>query len=216
MKFNTRFLMVFLLTTIFMILLIGCLVEPTQVSPPAEEEIDEEPEVEEVEIDENDEVGEPDQPPATIISDYYWPWISHAQLSLSSGEVILGPDLFVSDIGFIAEFTEEYAYTGRLIWFVEESDVFDLDWVNLAFDVEYYEQNEWLSDIYFEFNIEDLMLESGEEGIREVIVNQSDEQQGFKVIINTIIFGKQQESAVTGGLSDYIALDVEMIVIGNP
>ncbi len=149
-------------------------------------------------------------------STYFWPWLSHGQLVLSSGEVIIGPDLFESDLGFIAEFTRDHSYSGELYWLVEESDVFDLEWATLTFDVEYYEQGEWEYDIDFVFDIDDLQLRASAEGVQEYALDLVEEQDGFKVTISRVRFGKNQESSFGEEPIDYVALDIEMKVADKP
>ncbi len=162
------------------------------------------------------EPSEPAEEPAVTPSTYYWPWLSHGHLDLSSGEIIAGPDLFESDLGFIAEFTEEHSYDGLVVWLVEDSDVFALEWVTLSFDVEYFKDSDWAYDINFEFRIEGLQPEPGEEGVREFTVSLAEEQQGFEVAINRVLLGKEQEGSLSATPIDFVALEIEMNVVGNP
>ncbi len=147
--------------------------------------------------------------------DYYWPWLSHGNLLLSSGEAILGPDLFESDLGFIAEFPVGTEYSGRVIWLVEDSDVFALEWVDLSFDVEYYEQNEWVFAVTFDFMIENLQVEQDDEGLQEFSLDLYDEQEGFAVRIEKILLGENMEGEFSTEPIDYVALDITMIASGN-
>ncbi len=150
------------------------------------------------------------------VSTYYWPWISHGRLDLSSGEIIPGPDLFESDLGFISEFTEDYSFKGQLVWLVEESDVFALEWVTLSFNVEYYDLNERMFDHYYEFTIEDLQPVPGDEGLQEFELNLVDHQEDFEVAITKIVLGKERESSFSAEMICYVALEIEMKVVGNP
>ncbi|MCJ7805993.1 MAG: hypothetical protein MUP57_00390 [Clostridia bacterium] len=150
------------------------------------------------------------------VSTYYWPWISHGHLDLSNGEIIPGPDLFESDLGFISEFTKDYSYSGQLVWLVEESDVFALEWVTLSFNVEYYDLNERIFDLYYEFTIEDLQPVPGDEGLQEFELNLVDHQEDFEVAITKIVLGKERESNFNGEPICYVALEIEMRVVGNP
>ncbi len=161
---------------------------------------------------EEEPVVEPPETPST----YYWPWMSHGHLDLSTGEVIPGPDLFESELGFIAEFTEDHSYEGQLVWLVEESDVFALEWVNLSFNVDYFEDNERVADLAFEFEITNLQPEPNDDGIQEFSVELVEQQQGFEVVVNKILLGKEQEGTYSIGPIDYVALEVEMRVVGNP
>ncbi|HED24049.1 MAG TPA: hypothetical protein ENN91_02895 [Firmicutes bacterium] len=147
--------------------------------------------------------------------DYYWPWLSHGNLLLSSGEAILGPDLFESDLGFIAEFPAGTEYSGRVIWLVEGSDVFALEWVDLSFDVEYYEQNEWSFMVTFDFMIDNLQAGQDAEGLKELPLDLYDQQDGFAVRIDKIVLGKNQEGDFSGESIDYIALDITMVAKDN-
>ncbi len=203
---NLFFLIVFAVILIFVVN--GC--SPDQLFP------------EEIIIDENEE--DPDQleevdpvleePPA--VSAHYWPWISYGHLDLSSGEVILGPDPFESDLGYIAEYTEAYSFDGLLVWLVDTSDVFKIEWITLSFNVEYYDQNERLFELYYEFAIEDLQPEPGDDGLQEFAVNLVDRQEGFEVMINKVLLGKEQQSSFSGNLINYVGLEIEMRVVGNP
>jgi hypothetical protein len=149
-------------------------------------------------------------------SNYYWPWISHGHLDLSSGETVSGPDLFESDPGFIAEFNEDISFDGLLVWKVEKTDVFMLEWVRLSFHVEYYEQNERLLDLYYEFLIDELLPEPIDNGIREYAVNLVDRQEDFEVVIKKVILGKEQHSSFSVDPINYVAIELEMKVRGNP
>jgi len=150
------------------------------------------------------------------VLNYYWPWISHGHLDLSSGETVSGPDLFESDPGFIAEFNEDISFDGLLVWKVEKTDVFMLEWVRLSFHVEYYEQYERLLDLYYEFLIDELLSEPMDNGIREYAVNLVDRQEDFEVEIKKIILGKEQHSSFSVDPINYVAIELEMKVKGNP
>ena len=200
------FLIVFAMTFIFAVN--GC--GPEQLFP------------EEPVVDQNDE--EPDrplevepvyeEPPDVTI--HYWPWISYGHLDLSSGEVILGPDPFESDLGYIAEYTEAYSFDGLLIWLVDTSDVFEIEWVTLSFHVDYYDQDERLFELYYEFAIEDLQPEPGDDGLQELAVNLVVEQRGFEVAVKKVLLGKEQQSSFSDKLINYVGLEMEMRVVGKP
>lgn len=193
---------------IFIFALNGC--GPAQVFPeePDTDEIQEEPD--------QPKEAEPvyEEPPA--VTTHYWPWISYGHLDLSSGEVILGPDPFESDLGYIAEYTEAYSFDGLLLWLVDTSDVFELEWVTLSFHVDYYDQDERLFELYFEFDIEDLQPEPGDDGLQEFAVNLVDEQKGFEVTVKKVLLGKEQQSSLSDKLISYVGLQVEMRVTGKP
>jgi hypothetical protein len=198
------------MTLLFMALILffpfGC--SPVDQAPP--EPVNEEPDpVDEPEIEE----AEPELP--VTVTTYYWPWISHGQLELSSGEIIIGPDLFESDLGFIGEFTAETLYDGRLIWRVESTDLFTVEWLLLIFDVEFFDQSEVEETYTFNFLIEDLQPEPGEEGLQEFEVDLSERQQDFVVTIKRVVLGKEVESAYASDPVNYIALDLEMSVVVN-
>ena len=172
-------------------------------------------------IDEPVETGEPIEEELPVedsiqVATYYWPWISHGQVELSSGEIIIGPDLFESELGFIGEFTTGDSYEGRLVWRVEDTDVFTLEWISLIFDVEYFEQSEWESVNSFEFMIESLQPEPGDDGIRELPVNVSELHDSFEVTIRNIVLGKESEGSFSTDPISYIAFDITMRVLENP
>lgn len=149
------------------------------------------------------------------ITTYYWPWISHGQLELSSGEIVVGPDLFESELGFIGEFTPERDFTGRLLWKVENTDVFSVQWISLTFDVDYFEDSEWISTTTFNFLIEDLTPETGDDGLQIFPTGLTDQDQNFVVTINRVLLGKEEEGSFTTEPLNYIALDLEMSVVEN-
>lgn len=150
------------------------------------------------------------------VATYYWPWISHGQVALSSGEIIIGPDLFESELGFIGEFTPGDGYEGRLVWRVEDTDVFTLEWISLTFDVDYFKQSEWNSVNSFEFMIDNLQPESGDDGVRELPVNVSELHDNFEVSIRNIVLGKESEGSFSTDPISYIAFDITMRVLENP
>ncbi|MBW6463034.1 MAG: hypothetical protein ACNA7Z_07105 [Dethiobacteria bacterium] len=171
-----------------------------------------------------EEVADPDpvteeegsaEEPAMIVT-YYWPWVSHGQVELSSGEIIIGPDLFESDHGFIGEFTVGSSYDGRLLWRVDSTDLFLLEWVSLTFDVDYYNQAEWESSSTFYFRIDDLQPEPGDEGLQHFTVNISERHEDFEVKIKQVLLGKEEEGSIAAEPLNYIAFDIEMTVIDNP
>ncbi|MDZ4132639.1 MAG: hypothetical protein U1E11_05825 [Dethiobacteria bacterium] len=204
-KVNRRLLFIALSIVAIFLLSSGC---GSRVSPLVEtvEPVIEDPAVEET--------------PSTIpvkISTYYWPWISHGMLDLSSGEVISGPDLFESDLGFIDEFTaDKEPFTGRLIWLVQGTDVFTLEWIRLSFNVDYYDQHEWEFDINYLFEIDGLLPEAADDGLQEFVVNLVERQDGFEVVINKVLLGKEQKGSFSNDPINFIALDLEMRVIDNP
>lgn len=203
-KSAVRLLFLVLLEMFLLCSIISC--SPDQLFPEKPDEAVEEDIVVEETIPET---------PLTV-STYYWPWISHGHLDLSSGEIIPGPDLFESDLGFISEFTEDYSFKGQLVWLVEESDVFALEWVTLSFNVEYYDLNERIFDLYYEFTIEDLQPVPGDEGLQEFELNLVDHQEDFEVAITKIVLGKERESNFIAEPICYVALEIEMRVVGNP
>lgn len=169
-----------------------------------------------VELFENEPVNGIDLPDDTPSPDrYYWPWLSHGQLLLSSGEVAVGPDLFESDPGFIIEITEDHGFTGRLVWLLDESDPFLLEWIMLNFFVEYYEDNNRDADMEFQFTIDQFQLDPEGPPLQEFTLDLTDAQHGFQVRLSRVLFGREQESALTGAILNYVALDLEMSVADN-
>ena len=160
----------------------------------------------------DEEVVEPPHSAAT----YYWPWLSHGLLELSSGEIVAGPDLFESELGFISEFTQDYSYEGRLYWLVQDTDVFALEWANLSFSVEYYEDFEWQHELTYEFQVEELQPEPADDGTQEFTLNLVEQHEGFEVTLVKIIMGKEQEGSFTTDPINYVALDIKMQVVSNP
>ena len=207
-KITGSLLLKFILVTILVLAVNGC--SPEQLLP------------EELVVEENDDVPVQVEDADPVLEEplnrlpYYWPWISYGHLDLSSGEIILGPDLFESDLGFIAEFTEDYSFDGLVVWPVQESDVFELEWVKLSFNVEYYDHDELLFDLYYEFVMEDLQPEPGNEGYQEFPVSLVEQQQGFEVLVKKVLLGKEQQSAYSDNLINYVALEIEMRVVDNP
>ncbi len=147
--------------------------------------------------------------------DYYWPWLSHGHLALSSGEIIPGPDLFESDLGFIGEFAEGDRYEGLLVWVVEESDVFELEWVVLSFDVEYFEGSQWAFDFNFEFQIDGIEPVPADEGRQEFLLDVAEKENGFGIVIRRIVLAKGQEGMIAPDPVDYVALEIEMYIDEN-
>lgn len=199
--------------TVLLVLFAGTACVPDPV-------IDEDPDVDVIDMEEEPEVEavveETETEEQFPASTYFWPWVSHGQLVLSSGEVIIGPNLFESDLGFIAEFTRDHSYSGELYWLVEKSDVFELEWATLTFDVEYYEQGEWEYDIDFVFDIDDLQPRASAEGVQEFDLDLVEEQDGFKVTISRVRLGKNRESSFGEEPIDYVALDIEMKAVEKP
>jgi len=218
-KFKTLTI-VFLLALLIVLAGAGCNLEPGVIEDIVEDQLNGLPEADNdlPEPDEPDPI-EPEDPveePAGTPSTYYWPWMSHGHLDLSTGEVIPGPGLFESELGFIAEFTEEYSYEGLLVWLVTDSDVFALEWVKLSFNVDYFEDSEWAADIAFDFEIDNFKPEPGDDGLQEFPVSLVEQEQGFEVAVNKILLGKEQESSFSTGLINYVALEIAMRVVDNP
>lgn len=223
MRARRIFKMLIFFLVISLLIIAGCETDPdTAVDPDPDEEVEDvpEPDLPEGDLDPDDtdpaerveeEVDEP-----LMTGDYFWPWISHSQLTLSSGEVIDGPHLFESDAGFVAEFTREYEYSGRIVWLVENTDVFTIEWVTLNFDVEYYEDNEWVFDFQFNLEFDDLEPEPADEGLQEFELDITEEQEGFKVVVDKIILGKEKEGSFTTDPIDFVALEIEMTVVDKP
>jgi hypothetical protein len=204
-NFNRRLLFIALLAATILLLISGC---GSRVSPPVEnvEPILEDPAIEET----SSAIPEP-------ISTYYWPWISHGMLDLSSGEVISGPDLFESDLGFIDEFTADKGpFAGRLVWLVQDTDVFTLEWIRLSFNVDYYDQHEWEFDIHYQFEIDGLLPEPADDGLQEFAVNLVERHEGFEVVVKKVLLGKEQKGNFSNDPINFVALDIEMRVIDSP
>jgi len=218
-----RLLLVLVLTVLLALLSIGCSPDPENdsdpdpvddpdlVDPELEDQVEEDPELDEPDYPEEVEVDEP-----LITSNYYWSWIYHGQLLLSTTEIIDGPHLFESDTGFIIEYTKAHGFNGELVWLVNESDVFELEWITLNFDVDYYDNNELEFELYFSIEIEDLRPEPGDQGIQSFEPGIVEEQDGFEVVIDKVILGKEQESSFTTDPIDYVALKIEMNVVDKP
>ncbi|GEM_PF-1418135 len=214
------FLIIFLLTML-LIAAAGCDPATDVIGDIVEEELNDlDPDdVEEVDPEEPD-LLEPEEPADEVTGTpptYYWPWLSHAILDLSSGEVIPGPDIIMSDPGFMAEFTEDYSYQGRLFWIVEDSNVFSLEWVHLSFSVEYFDDSAFVRELNFEFRIEDIEptedAEPAEEtGLQEHEVEYLKIVDGFAVEINSVILGREQESSISAEPVDFVALEIKMYV----
>ncbi len=198
---------VVLFSAILVILLLlasaGCVPEPEPVDEPEEDPV--------VKNEEEYEMEDPDLP-----ANYFWPWLSHGQLVLSSTEVVDGPHLFESDTGFIGEFTRDAEYSGRVVWLVKNTDVFDIEWVTLTFDVEYFALHERQIRLHYFFEIEDLDPEPEDTGVQSFKTDLVEEQEGFRVQIKRVVLGKQQEGSFTADPVDYVALDVEMTVVDKP
>ncbi len=197
------------LMLLFVSLLVVILVVPSGCSPdPEEKPVGNEEPVE--------EEAPPEKEPPVMAATYFWPWLSHSRLVLSSGEVIDGPNLFESDTGFVAEFTEDYYYSGRVVWLVDKTDVFKLEWITLTFDVDFFDLHEWEHDFAFQFNVEDINVRPGDEGTREIALNLVEEQHGFKVTLDSLILGKKQESDFATEPLDYVALVISLSVVDMP
>ncbi len=230
LMFKRQVLVSFLIIFLFAMLLItaaGCDPETDVIGDIVEEELnDHDPnDVEEADPEEPD-LLEPEETTDEVTGTpptYYWPWLSHAILDLSSGEVIPGPDIIMSDPGFMAEFTEDYSYEGQLYWVVEGSNVFTLEWLHLSFSVDYFDDSDIARELNFEFRIEDIEptedaedAESVEEaGLQEHAVDYSESIDGFAVEINRIILGRGQESSISAESVDFVALEIAMYVEAN-
>ena len=213
-QLNTFFLVCLILVAL--LTGIACRPDPdTAVDPVPDEPLDEdEPINDDLEIE--DPVEEDEEADLLMTDNYFWPLLSHGQLTLSSGEIIDGPSILESDSGFVAEFTEDYDYSGQVIWLVEKTDVFAIEWLTLTFDVEYYSGSENLFDLRFNLDVENLAPEPYEKGLQEFAVDIVEEKEGFRVVIDRVILAKEQESRVTDGPVDYVALDVEIDVVDKP
>lgn len=212
-----------LVSLVFMALLTGTACEPdpdTAMDPFQDDQLEEEePANDEASIEDpelEDTVDADKETDPLISSDYYWPLLSHGQLTLSSGEIIDGPSILESDSGFVAEFTKDYEYNGLVIWLVEKSDVFAIEWLNLSFDVGYYSGSENIFDLRFNLDVENLAPEPGEKGLQEFNVDLVEEKEGFRITIDRVILAKEQESRVTTEPVDYVALDIEINVVDKP
>lgn len=192
-----------ILAVLFIFALAGCAPEPEQVDEPEEDPV--------LENEENHEMEDPDLP-----TNYFWPWLSHGQLALSSTEVVDGPHLFESDTGFIGEFTRDAEYSGRVVWLVQNTDVFEIEWITLTFDVEYFTFQERQIRLNFSFEIENLEPDSEDKGVQIFETDLVEEQESFRVQISRVVLGKQQEGSFTADPIDYVALDVEMAVVDKP
>ena len=206
---SPTFLLYIVLSLVALLFMIfGCSPDPVVPDEPPDVVV-EEPDGDEVDNDADEEIVRPPHAAAT----YYWPWLSHSLLELSSGEIVAGPDLFESDLGFIAEFTEDYSYNGRLYWLVQDTDVFALEWVILSFSVEYFEDFEWQLELNYEFLIEGLQPEPADEGLQIFTVDLVEQQEGFEVTVENIILGKEQEGSFATDPINYVALDIKMQVV---
>lgn len=212
-----KILLLICLVFLFLFFSAGCSPEPVITDPPLDIE-EENDHIEEENNDETEEVEPPKEKPVDV-SAYYWPYLNLGNLFLSSGEFVPSPDIFESDPGFIAEFTPGYSYKGRLVWLVEDTDVFVLEWVTLLFDVEFFEHNEWVYELNFDFLIEDfdlIALDTVEEGFQQFELDLSERQENFEVTIHRIMFGKGQESSFFSDPINYVALEIEMVAVENP
>ena len=187
------------LAVVFLFAAAGCAPDPDPVDEPEEDP-----------VEEND-LEDPDPP-----ANYFWPLLSHGQIVLSSTEVVDGPHLLESDTGFVGEFTRDTTYKGRIVWLVDKTDVFDLEWIALTFTVDYYALHEWQFERFFIFEIEGLEPEPGDEGVQVFELGLADEQDGFLVEIERLVLGKNQEGRFTSDPIDYAALDIVLKVVDKP
>ncbi len=210
-KNNPGVLISLFLAMVLLFIASGCAPDHEPVVDPDEDPV----EVNEEEVPEpvNDEIEVEDPEPA---ENYFWPWLSHGQLVLSSTEVIDGSHLFESDTGFVGEFTRGTDYSGRIVWLVKQTDVFEIEWVALTFDVDYYALHEREFELNFMFEIEDLDPEPEDKGDQVFKVDLAEEQEGFRVVIDRVILGKEQEGSFTTDPIDYVALEIELRVVDKP
>lgn len=199
----------------------GCRPDPdTAVDPVPNNHVDEEePEEDDPLIDDpepEDPLDEDEEKDPLLTDNYFWPLLSHGQLTLSSRELIDGPSLLESDSGFVAEFTKDHEYSGRVFWLVDQTDVFAIEWLTLTFDVEYYSGSDEVLDLQFNLDLDNLKPDPGDEGLQEFDVDLVEEKEGFKVAIDKVVLAKEQESRVTSDPVDYVALDVEINVVDKP
>lgn len=211
-----RYCSILLLLSFFLITAVlslsgGCTPDPV-ITDDQEDEPLEEIEIEEPDFTDDDQVVEAPKP----ATNYFWPLLNHAQLVLSSTEIIDGPNLLESDTGFVGEFTRDSEYNGRMIWLVDKTEVFEVEWLLLSFDVEYYAQHELQFILNFGLEIEDLQPEPFQEGLQVYDVVQVEEQKGFRIVINRVVLGKDQESSLTDDPIDFVALDLSITVVDKP
>ncbi len=149
-------------------------------------------------------------------ANYYWPWVDHALVELSSGEVIEGPDIFESDYEFITEYAAGESYLGRLVFRVEESDVFSLQWINLQLDVDYYEGGQWVLSRSLTFLLDDFVTEVADDGVEEYVMSKQEQAEGFVVSIKKLQLGKEAEGSFSTEPLNYVAFEVEMKALKSP
>ncbi len=132
-------------------------------------------------------------------------------MTLSTGESLNGPDKTESDSDYDAEVTSNNPYNGKVVWIIEDSDPFEIDWLELSFSVHdlSYDESQVEFDVFFDILIEDINPEAADEGVQDFAVAKTVTEQGFTVTINELILGKQQEGQ-TGKILNYVALDLEM------
>ena len=200
-----------LLMAVLLIFIGGCTPDPEPIDDPEDDF------VEEIEIEEPDIIeDEPEKEEPEPVINYFWPLISHSQLVLSSTEIIDGPNLLESDTGFVGEFTRDSEYAGRIIWLVDKTEVFEIEWILLTFDVEYYARHELQFTLNYMFEIEDLKPEPDHESLQVFDVSQVEEQEGFRIKIDQVILGKGQEGNFTADPIDFVALDFNITVVDKP
>ena len=220
--------LILIFLAMLMIAAAGCDPETDVIGDIVEEELNDlDPNDVEATDPEEPDLLEPEEPADDVTGTpptYYWPWLSHAILDLSSGEVIAGPDIIMSDPGFMAEFTEDYRYEGRLFWVVEDSNVFTLEWVHLSFSVDFFEDSDFARELNFEFRVEDIEpIEDAEDaepaeeaaGLQEYEVDYLKIVEGFAVEVTSVILGRGQESSISDEPIDFVALEIVMYVEDN-
>lgn len=177
--------------------------EPPEVEPvdPGELPVEEEP-----------QPDRPEEESPLLGTDHYWPLLNLGDLVLSSGEYISGPDMLESDPGFMAELSESQGYEGRLVWRVEESNPLTLEWIILAFDVEYYEQGELAELLNFEFEITGFGPLPPRPSLQEIELDLVEQRGPLTVSLRRLILGQEQESVYLVQPFDYLGLELEMKV----
>jgi hypothetical protein len=174
----------------------------------AEEEaaaIDPDPEETETE-DVGEDEGDEDEP-------YFYPWISHSTLMLSTGEALYMVDLFESDMGYIGDFTKGHSFNGTLVWIVEESNVFDVEWLELLFDVDDHHYDGFDDQFLIEFMIpiENFFDNNPAAGpdVESYELDIVENIQGFEIKISRITFAQNQED-FQGDAINYVSMEVAM------
>jgi len=153
-----------------------------------------------------------DEEPITL-STYFWPWIHHGTIVLSSGEIILGPDILESDQGFIGEYPFGKSYRGQLIWVVQETDIRSIEWIELNFDVDFYESNEWSYTTNYSFRVEVPILDDDEADNFSFNLNLDEEKNSFRVSLYELIMAEGQEGSFINKPIDYVGFVMEINIL---